>query len=307
RQRPFPLAGDRPGAGPDRAGRRGPAGPRHLAAGLPPRMRHPPAPAHGRGDGAGRVTGPGGAGAASLRSPCPVLSCRGAERGPAPSRRPDPPSASSGRRRERVDRTTRLVPASREDFVMRTHKVLAAGAAVLTAAIVFLAAGQAADDKGPREDVDKLAAVAKDPDALHKKAEEYAKNLDALEDVMNLLKKRMKDGTGGYGIGPKPTGAPDDGIEARIQNFGKKPPTKEQLSKDKDALLQMMDRTLAIAEIALAKTPKKKEGDKDPKDWKEYNDEMIKQSKDLRKAIEAGDPKAVKDTASRLNASCTNC
>src|SRR5947209_5717625 len=132
---------------------------------------------------------------------------------------------------------------------MRTHKVLAAGAAVLTLAIVFLAAGQAADDKGPREDVDKLAGVgAKDPADLHKKAEEYAKNLDALEDVMNLLKKRMKDGTGGYGIGPKPTGAPDDGIEARIQNWGKKAPTAAQLKKDKDDLLQMMDRTLAIAE-----------------------------------------------------------
>jgi hypothetical protein len=191
---------------------------------------------------------------------------------------------------------------------MRTHKVLAAGAAVLALGIVFLAAGQAADEKGPREDVDKLAALAaKDPAELHKKAEAYAKNLDALEDVMNLMKKRMKDGKGGVGVGPNPTGAPDDGIEARIQNFGKRSPGAAQLKKDKDDLLQMVDRTTAIAEIALGKTPAKKMGDKDPKDWKEYSEEMIKQSRDLRKAIEAADPKAVKDTASRLNASCTNC
>jgi len=68
-----------------------------------------------------------------------------------------------------------------------------------------------------------------------------------------------------------------------------------------------VDRATAVAEIALAKTPKKKDGEKDPKDWKEYSEEMIKQSRELRKAIEAADPKAVKVTANKLNASCTNC
>jgi len=189
---------------------------------------------------------------------------------------------------------------------MRTHKVLAAGAAVLTLGIVFLAGSQAADDKGPREDVERLAALAaKDPADLHKKAEAYAKNLDSLEDVMNLLKKRMKDGKGGFGIGPKPTGQPNDGIEARIQNWGKKAPGAAEL-KDKDALVQMTERTQAIGEIALAKPPKAAPG-KDPKEWKEYSEEMIKGSADLRKAIEGGDPKAIKDVANKLNASCTNC
>jgi soluble cytochrome b562 len=188
---------------------------------------------------------------------------------------------------------------------MRTRKVLVAGAAVLTLGIVFLATGQAANEA---TDVDKLADVAaKNPAELPKKAAEYAKNVDALEDVMNLMKKRMKNGKGGYGVGPKPTGAQDDGIEVRIQNFGKRSPNAAQLKKDKDALMQMVHRTTAIAEIALAMTPKKKEGDKDPKDWKEYANEMIKQSQALGKAIEAADPKAVKDTANRLNASCTNC
>jgi hypothetical protein len=197
-------------------------------------------------------------------------------------------------------------PALQEEFVMRTHKVLAAGAAVLTLGIVFLAGSQAADDKGPREDVDKLAALAaKDPADLHKKAEAYAKNLDSLEDVMNLLKKRMKNGNGGFGIGPKPTGQPNDGIEARIQNWGKKAPGAAEL-KDKDALVQMTERTQAIGEIALAKPPKAAPG-KDPKEWREYSEEMIKGSADLRKAIEGGDPKAIKDVANKLNSSCTNC
>jgi hypothetical protein len=191
---------------------------------------------------------------------------------------------------------------------MRTHKVLAAGAAVLALALVFLAGGRAADDKGPREEVDKLAAVAaKGPADLQKQADAFAKNLDELEEVMNLMKKRMKTGKGGYGIGPTATGGLDDGIEVRIQNYAKKAPTAAVLKKDQADLQQMINRVKAIAAIALAKTPKKKEGDKDPKDWKQYSEEMMKGADALGKAIAAADPKAVKDAASRLNSSCTEC
>jgi soluble cytochrome b562 len=187
---------------------------------------------------------------------------------------------------------------------MRVHKVLPAGAAVLALGVVFFTAAQA----GEREDIDKLADVAaKSPDDLQKKADAYAKNLDSLEDVMNLLKKRTKDGKGGYGIGPKPTGQMDDGIEARIQNYAKKAPTAADLKKQKDDLLQAMNRVKAVAAVGNAKTPTKKMGDKDPKDWKEYIEEMSKQADALGKAIESGDPKQVKDAASRLNGSCTNC
>ncbi len=191
---------------------------------------------------------------------------------------------------------------------MRTYKVLAAGTAVVALGVVFLTAGQAADDAAVKADIDKLAALAeKDPAALHKKAEEYAKPLDTLEDVMNTMKKRTKANPAPFGIGPKATGAADDGIEARVQNLGRRSPNMDQLKKDEANLVQMCNRITAIGEIALAKTPKKKEGDKDPKDWKEYCDEMIKQSQELSKAIKAADPKLVKETANKLNASCTNC
>jgi hypothetical protein len=191
---------------------------------------------------------------------------------------------------------------------MRTHKVLVAGAAVLTLGLVFLAAGQAADDKGPREDVDKLADLAaKNPADLQKQAAAYAKNLDSLEDVMNLMKKRMKNGKGGVGVGPNPTGQMDDGIEARIQNLAKKSPSADVLKKQAADLKQMLYRTKAIGAIALAKAPAKKVGDKDPKDWKQYSEDMIKEADALAKAIDAADPKAVKDAAAKLNSSCTEC
>jgi hypothetical protein len=189
---------------------------------------------------------------------------------------------------------------------MRTYKVLVAGTAVLALGLLFLTAGHAADDDAAKVEIDKLAALAgKDPAALHKKAEEYAKTLDSLEDVMNTMKKRS---AGGWGVGPKPP-APrmDDGIEARIQNLGRRSPKADQLKKEETDLVQMANRVTAIGEIALAKTPKKKEGDKDPKDWKEYCEEMIKQSQALAKAFKAADPMAVKETANKLNASCTNC
>ena len=48
---------------------------------------------------------------------------------------------------------------------MTLRTVLAAGAAVLALGLVFLAGGQAADEKGPRDDVDKLTELGvKDPE-----------------------------------------------------------------------------------------------------------------------------------------------
>ena len=54
-------------------------------------------------------------------------------------------------------------------------------------------------------------------------------------------------------------------------------------------------------------TPKKKEGDKDPKDWTTWTDDMLKAAKALAAAAEKKDAKAVKDAAYKLNNSCNNC
>ena len=123
---------------------------------------------------------------------------------------------------------------------MRTHKLLAAGAAVVTLGIL-LAAVMAADTKSPRDDMDKLAEIAgKTPGDLQKKADAWVKaNSDTgLDDVMNLLKKRSKDNPDAWGVGPKPTNQMDDGIEVRIQNYAKKAPSKDSLTKEKADLIQ---------------------------------------------------------------------
>jgi hypothetical protein len=191
---------------------------------------------------------------------------------------------------------------------MRTHKVLVTGATVLTVGIVFLAVGRAADEKEPRDEVDRLAGMAaKDSPDLRKSAQAYAKDVEDLGDVMNLFKKREKGNKGGYGIGAKPApGDQADGIEARIQNMAKKAPDKDTLKKEKDDLKQAMDRATAIGEIALAKPPEKAPG-KDPKDWQKLAEDMVKEAKNTRKAIDSGDPKAVKEAAVKLNGTCTDC
>jgi len=141
--------------------------------------------------------------------------------------------------------------------------------------------------------------------------------MDSLQDVMELMKKRVKekDGkiTGGFGVGPKATAQMDDGIEARIQNLGRKKLTKAQLG-DKDLmkdLAQMADRTAVIGEVALAKPAvKKKVGDKDPKDWAKWSEDMTKAARELSKELQKGDkadPDQVKTIASTLNGSCTDC
>lgn len=195
---------------------------------------------------------------------------------------------------------------------MRTHaRVLALCAFALSLGACLLMAsnpGQAADDEmaAARKIIDKLtASVTKDPAAARKEAVEIAKTLDTLEHIMYLYKKRDADG---YGVGAKPGEIMPDGIEAKIQNMGRgKPMSAAQLEKEGPALIEMVQRTIAIGEITLAAAPKKKVGEKDPKDWKEYTEEMIKSSHELIKAIKAKDGKAVKAVVSQLNSSCNNC
>ena len=55
-----------------------------------------------------------------------------------------------------------------------------------------------------------------------------------------------------------------------------------------------------------AKTPLKKEGNKDPKDWTKWSKEMIEASEALAKAAKAKNVADVKKAATTLNSSCSN-
>lgn len=200
---------------------------------------------------------------------------------------------------------------------MRTHaRLLAAGVVSLALGLVLLFVSNpisAADEddeaaEAAKKTVNKVVeAMDKDPAAAAKMAQDIAAGLDSETDIMNLMKKRLKSGKGGWGVGPEATGASDDGIEAKIRNISRKPPTPPQLAKEQKDLVEMAKRTAAIGEIAKHLGPKMKMGDRDPKDWVEYSEAMAKHAKDLAKAIEGKDRDKIKDIAAELNASCNNC
>lgn len=182
-----------------------------------------------------------------------------------------------------------------------------AGAVVLAFSLSVLAVrpGTAADDKGAAPAVRKLAdSIEKgDAGAAKEQADAIAKTFE-LEEVMHMLLPRAKKGEG---VGEKPGVISPDGIEARFLNLGKKPLPPKQLEKEGAALARAAYITAAIAEVAERKAPEKKEGTKDPKDWIAWTKDMKSASIELAKAARGKDPKIVKEAASKLNSSCSNC
>jgi hypothetical protein len=196
---------------------------------------------------------------------------------------------------------------------MRTHKVLAAGAAVLALTLILLPGGQAADDeKDLRPDLDKLVKTGTDkPADLPKAGDEFAKknkiDNESIKDVMDYLGKRDEKSPKVWGVGDKPGDIKPDNIEMKIRELAKKPLTKAQMEKEVDALKEMASRTAAVASIALASAPKKDMPDKSIKDWKKYSEDMIKMSQEFAKAVETKKPDAIKKAASNLNGTCSDC
>ncbi len=193
---------------------------------------------------------------------------------------------------------------------MRVHaRVLIASAVAVALGVWALSAvgpGKAADeDKEAREAIEKLAeTVAKgDKDAAKKQAEEVAKKVE-LSAVMETFKLRAK---GGRGVGKTANAITPDGIEAQIMGLAKKEPAAAALNKTAADLEEMANITTAIAFLAEAHTPKKKVGDKDPKDWKQWVQDMQAASGDLAKAAKAKDGPGIKTAATKLNSACNNC
>jgi soluble cytochrome b562 len=197
-------------------------------------------------------------------------------------------------------------PGYEQEYLMRTYKFALAVGGAFCLGMICLVNVQAADDDPPppgmREALDKLAeGIAKDPAAAKKDVKANFEKFE-LDDVMRSYKLREKDGKVGWGIGARPTGLKDDGMEARIINLSKKSPNKDELAKQEKDLMQMANRSAAIAEVAITKSPKP-----GLKDWKEWSEKMSKSSQELAKAVKDGDPKAVKSAAGDLAGTCTDC
>ena len=193
-------------------------------------------------------------------------------------------------------------------FALGASLAAALGLCVLTA--------PAADDepvKPPKEVTDALVKLIGmidkgDHDAAKAEGEAIAKKYD-LKPVMTHFKNRDK---GGFGYGKEIPGNLTDGIESKlramVKEMVKKPPTKADVTKESKDLIELGERTAAIADIAIHKCPvDKKTGDKDPKDWKQWSEDMQQYSRDLIEAAKAKDPMKLKTAVSKLNSTCNQC
>jgi hypothetical protein len=175
------------------------------------------------------------------------------------------------------------------------------GALTLGLCLLAGVSGLAADDDDKkaaaeaRQAVVDLANGKGNPKAIADKYE--------IEDVMRVFKPRDKRG---LGVGPKPGAITPDGIEAKWINMGKgKGPSKVELTRDLAALVQAAQVTRAVGEIN--EHYASKSGQKDPKKYKQLNEDMIKCSKELIDAFKTADPKIVKTAVNKLNQSCNEC
>jgi len=175
-----------------------------------------------------------------------------------------------------------------------------------TALVAGMTAWVAGDKDHVRNDILKLAeTIARgDRAAADQQAAEIAKK-SQLENVMDLLKLRVKQG---LGVGSQPGSIRPDGIEAQIINLSKKAMRPNDLEARAKDLAQAARITAAIALVAQRSCPvAKKEGDKDPKQWDQWSHDMYEEAIRLAAAAEAHNPKDVKAVSSKLDSSCNAC
>ena len=161
----------------------------------------------------------------------------------------------------------------------------------------------AADDE--KDGILKLAGMIEKGDdaAAKKEAAAIAKKAE-LEDVMHLFKlRKMK----GLGIGDTPDAITPDGIEAKFIALTKKPLSATDLGKQADDLAKAADVSAAIAAVAIIKAPEKKVGAKDPKEWKQWAEDLDKGSKELAAAARKKDAKGIQDAAKKSVKACNDC
>jgi hypothetical protein len=193
----------------------------------------------------------------------------------------------------------------------RTTPGLTIGFGLLSAALLLsdpLLRSRAADDEPPqmREKVQKIADLLgnKEFDEARKLGETLKSAGEA--DVYMSLMKLQK--AGGLGVTDKAGKLIAEGIDKKLQDLGKNPPTAKQLEAQAEALERMGTMIAAIAEVAQYKCPvSKKIGAKDPKDWQTWSEDMRKGGLDLADAARAKNVDNFKKAVAKLSTSCNSC
>jgi cytochrome c556 len=188
---------------------------------------------------------------------------------------------------------------------MKTHaREVFVGLAALALGLWLLAGGgSAADEKDDTKgSVQKIADALERGDTAEAKkiADDLAKNVEELRDVMNLMRP-PKGKRPGFKVGEG-----KDGIETTVQSLAKKA-DPNRVQKDADELVKMAYRIQAIAEVAKAKPTEKVEGQKMKMAWEGLVKDMGQGAQDLADAAKNKDAPALKKAAAKLDNTCNSC
>ena len=187
-------------------------------------------------------------------------------------------------------------------------RLLTASATMLAAFILTMgdANGGYFQPADVRKDLDDLVALLRAARVDQKKVKAVVGAMEkkhSLDDLMAVYKPTKSKGVG---YDPAKPG-PGDGIEKRLVDLGtKKVVPAVQLQAEKALLLRAVYYNLAMYEIAKEFGPPKK-NPKNIASWNKHNEELKGGTMEMKKAIEANDPKALKQAMIRLNSSCTEC
>jgi cytochrome c556 len=161
------------------------------------------------------------------------------------------------------------------------------------------------------QEVNKMAKALAQGKKIDKDADIYFDNHKAdLKQTHWIFKPRDGNGWGGFGVGPKEGVYLPDGIEGFIiaqANPRKKPLTDDELNAAAADLLRLAHVTLALAEITGRYTPDDKGDPKTLKEWHDGVEGMKRGASDLKAAIKAKKPDAVKKSFATLYDSCIQC
>jgi hypothetical protein len=180
---------------------------------------------------------------------------------------------------------------------------LVAGFGLISISGASFAQGKKAVDVAVKEIAD---ALKKGDKAKAKKlADDAAKNLDEIPDMMHLFKTRNK---GGLGAGSTPLANPaKDGIEVMIRDLARDVPGG--IAKQAAGLEEMGYYIAAMGELANAAAVKAPTGGgkKTKKAWTEMSEDMRVLGVAFAKASAAKGAQEIKTAAAKVNANCNKC
>jgi hypothetical protein len=125
-----------------------------------------------------------------------------------------------------------------------------------------------------------------------------------LDEVEGLMKPRPR---GGLGVGLVADTVKPDGIEAKLFALVRRPLGEAEAWAQSADLARAAAVTAAMAQLLHAYAPDKKEGLKDPKDWRAWAGQMQAAAQELEAAARAKDPRAIRAAAIKVNGACLNC